>query len=141
MLKDLKLLDKMEQKVNKVKSIVQQYAAMGDYFREGNRDFMTFFEELTDRLRAVPHPTVHIMRTCPGLIRQLQGYMWDSWASVRAREEKGAKDRPKAVNDDFVSCMKYLVNARVPFADPADVKAKIAAALDSRWRAYREATA
>lgn len=132
---------KVEAKVMNTKSVVQQYAALGLYFKEGNRDFMTFFEEFTDRLRAVPHPTIHIFRTCPGLIRQLQGYMWDSWANVRAREEKGVKDRPKAVNDDFVSCMKYIVNAHIPFTDPVEVRAKLTAQLNSRWQKWREAQA
>lgn len=141
----LRLIDptfaKIEAKVMNTKSVVQQYSDIGLYFKEGNRNFMTFFNEITDRLRALPHTTIHIMRSCPGLIRQIQSYMWDSWASVRAREEKGAKDRPKAVNDDFVSCLKYIANANVPYTDPATVKAQLAAQLNSRWQRFREATA
>jgi hypothetical protein len=141
----LRLIDptfaKVEAKVMNTKSVVQQYSSLGLYFREGNRDFMTFFEEFTDRLRALPHPTLHVMRSCPGLIRQIQGYMWDSWAGARAREDKGVKDRPKAVNDDFVSCMKYIINARVPFINPDEVKAQVAARLNARWQRFREAQA
>lgn len=141
----LRLIDptfaKVEAKVMNTKSVVQQYSDLGLYFREGNRDFMTFFEEFTDRLRAVPHPTVHVFRDCVGLIRQIQGYMWDSWASSRAREEKGTKDRPKAVNDDFVSCAKYIINARVPFTDAAQVKKQITAQLNARWARWRAAQA
>lgn len=141
----LRLIDptfaKVEQKVMATRSVVQQYADLGLYFREGNRDFMTFFNEITDRLRAVPHTTIHILRTCPGLISQLQNYMWDSWASVRAREEKGAKDRPKAVKDDFISCLKYLANARVPNVNPDTVKSQLSAQLNARWAAQRAAEA
>lgn len=141
----LRLIDptfaKVEAKVMNTKSVVQQYSGLGLYFREGSRDFMTFFEEFTDRLRALPHPTVHISRACSGLIRQLQGYMWDSWAGVKAREEKGTKDRPKAINDDFVSCMKYIVNSHVPFTDPAEIKRQVSAQLNARWQRQREAQA
>jgi len=141
----LRLIDptfaKLEQKVLGQKSVVQQYAAIGLYFKEGNRDFMTFFNEITDRFRALPHPTIHILRSCPGLIRQVQSYMWDSWASVRAREEKGAKDRPKAINDDFVSCMKYLANTHVPGVDPDKVRFQLAGLNKRRWDRLRAATA
>lgn len=132
---------KVEQRVMGTKSVVQQYADLGLHFISGNRDFMTFFNEITDRLRAVPHPTIHIFRTCPGLIQQLQGYMWASWASVRAREEKGAKDRPKAVNDDFVSCLKYIANSRIPNVDPQKVRAQLNQLLSDRWRTMKQATA
>jgi hypothetical protein len=124
---------KMEQKVMGMKSVVQQYAQLGLYFREGNRDFMTFFNEITDRLRALPHPTIHIFRTCPGLIRQIQGYMWDSWASAKARDDKGVKDRPKAKNDDFVSCMKYLANTNVPSTNPIQVRDTLRSLQAERW--------
>lgn len=140
----LRLIDptfaKVDQKVVNTKSVVQQYADLGIYFQMGNRDFMTFFNEVTDRFRALPHPTIHILRTCPGLIRQIQGYMWDSWANVRAREEKGVKDKPKAVNDDYISCLKYIANATVPNVDPAQVKRQLNAMLHQKWQQYREAT-
>lgn len=141
----LRLIDptfaKVEQKILGQKSVVQQYASLGLFFQEGNRDFMTFFNEVTDRLRALPHPTIHIFKTCPGLIRQLQSYMWDSWASLRAREEKGVKDRPKATNDDYISCLKYLANTSVPSVDPAKVKRDVTAMLNARWDQMRRATA
>jgi hypothetical protein len=141
----LRLIDptfaKMEQKVIGQKSVFQQYADLGLYFREGNRDFMTFFNEITDRFRALPHTTVHIFKTCPGLIRQLQSYMWDSWSSLKAREEKGAKDRPKATNDDFISCMKYIANTNVPNVDPDKVRDQLAGLNNSRWQRLRAATA
>jgi hypothetical protein len=141
----LRLIDptfaKVEQRVLGQKSVVQQYAQLGLYFQEGNRDFMTFFNEITDRLRALPHPTIHVFKSCPGLIRQLQNYTWDSWASLRAREEKGAKDRPKAVNDDFISCLKYLANTNVPSLDPARVKKDVTAMLNARWERMRQAAA
>lgn len=141
----LRLIDptfaKVEQKVLGQKSVVQQYAGLGLFFQEGNRDFMTFFNEITDRFRALPHPTIHIFKTCPGLIRQLQSYMWDSWASLKAREDKGAKDRPKATNDDFISCLKYLANTNVPSLDPDKVKKDVAAMLNARWDKMRQATA
>jgi hypothetical protein len=141
----LRLIDptfaKVEQRVMNMKSVVQQYADLGLYFREGNRDFMTFFNEITDRFRALPHTTVHIFKTCPGLIRQLQSYMWDSWSSLKAREDKGAKDRPKATNDDFISCMKYISNTNVPNVDPAKVRDQLASLNNSRWQRLRQATA
>jgi hypothetical protein len=141
----LRLIDptfaKVEQKVMGTKSVVQQYQGLGLYFREANRDFMTFFNEITDRFRALPHTTIHIFRTCPGLIRQLQSYMWDSWASVKAREDRGAKDRPKATNDDFISCLKYIANTRVPNVDPAQVRNKLAAMNQARWDRERQASA
>jgi len=132
---------KVEQKVVNTRSVVQQYAELGLYFREGNRDFMTFFNEVTDRIRAVPHPTIHIFRSCPGLIRQIQGYMWDSWASVKAREERGAKDRPKATNDDFVSCLKYLANTKIPNVDPLQVRHQLQALTADRWNRMKQAMA
>jgi hypothetical protein len=141
----LRLIDptfaKVEQKVIGQKSVFQQYADLGLYFREGNRDFMTFFNEITDRFRALPHTTIHIFKTCPGLIRQLQSYMWDSWSSMKAREDKGAKDRPKATNDDFISCMKYIANTNVPNVDPDKVRAQLAGLNNSRWQRLRAATA
>jgi len=139
----LRLIDptfaKVEQKVIGQKSVVQQYAQLGLYFREGNRDFMTFFNEFTDRLRAVPHPTIHIFKTCPGFIRQIQSYMWDSWASAKARDEKGVKDRPKATNDDYVSCMKYLANTNIPSVDPLKVSQAVHALNAARWRSMEAA--
>lgn len=138
----LRLIDptfaKVEQKVVGTKSVVRQYQEMGLYFREANRDFMSFFNLMTDRLVAEPHPTIHFSRDCPGLIRQFQGYMWDAWASSRAREEKGAKDRPKNVRDDFVSCSKYIINADVQFIDEEKVKA-FRGQLERRWAEQQSA--
>lgn len=141
----LRLIDptfaKVEQKVVGTKSVVQQYSELGLYFLEGNRNFMSFFNDITDRLRAEPHHTFHVFQSCAGLVRQFEGYMWDAWASVKAREEKGAKDKPKAVNDDFLSCLKYISNANVPFQDPVEVKRKLTAQLNARWQRQREAMA
>ena len=126
---------KVEHKTLKQKSIFRQYAELGVYFKEGNRDFMTFFEEFTDRLRAVPHPTIHIFRTCPELVRQLKNYTWDSYMSPRAREERGVRDRPKAVDDDFISCLKYIVSAHIPRQSPEELRGQIRSHLERRWAA------
>lgn len=126
---------KVEHKTLKQKSIFRQYAELGVYFKEGNRDFMTFFEEMTDRLRAVPHPTIHIFRTCQGLINQLRSYTWDSYISPRAREERGAKDKPKPVNDDFISCLKYILTAHIPKQSLAEARNQAMGMLNKRWAA------
>lgn len=132
----LRLIDptfaKVEQKVVGTKSVVKIFKNYGLFFREANRNFMTFFNEFSDRLVAEPEPTVHIFRTCPGFINQLKSWVWASWASVRAREEKGAKDKPKAVNDDYISCSKYLVNANVPYINDEEVKL-FKQQLKNRW--------
>ena len=134
----LRLIDptfaKVEQKVIGAQSVVDQFKALGLVFQPGNRDFMTFFEEMTDRLKDVPAPTVHIFRSCSGLIRQLEQYSWDSYNSSRARSEKGMRDRPKPVNDDFISCVKYIVNAKIPYYNVSEVKKSLVATLQNRWK-------
>jgi hypothetical protein len=110
---------KIQQNIIGQKCVKDMFRDYGVYFREADRDFMTFFNAFTDMLVDEPEPRVHIFRSCPGLIRQLQHYVWDSWASSRAREEKGVRDKPKAKDDDYIDCLKYIVNSN---ARPVDMK-------------------
>jgi hypothetical protein len=104
---------KIEYKTFGQKSIGQIYREFGLFFRDGNSDFNSFFQTFTDMLLDVPEPRIHIFRSCPNFIRQIEGLNWDSWASLRAREEKGIKDRPKKLDDDYVDCAKYLINSNL----------------------------
>lgn len=104
----------------------------GLHFKEANRDFMTFFNRFTDMLVEEPESTVHVFRSCVGFIDQVEHYMWESWASSRAREEKGVKNRPKKINDDYVDNAKYLINSNLKFANK-DVGFAITAQLEKRW--------
>jgi len=124
---------RVEQKVVGTKSVVDQFSENGLFFINGNRDFMTFYNEMTNKLKDVPHPTIHIFRTCPGLISQLDQYTWDSYVGAKAREERGVKDKPKPINDDFISCLKYILNARVPYVDVSKTKTELTTRLRARW--------
>jgi|Deesub1362A_J573_1020465.scaffolds.fasta_scaffold00107_74 hypothetical protein len=123
---------KVEQKTLGIKSIHELYRRQGLFFKTANRDFNTFFHRFSDMLAEVPEPMVHIFQSCPEFIFQLKTYTWDSWASLRAREEKGRKDRPKKVNDDFIDCAKYIINANVKHVELEDIKA-YRAQLERRW--------
>jgi len=123
---------KIDQNVLGSKSVHNLYREYGIYFREANRDFNSFFNMFTDMLVDQPEPTVHFFRNCIGTIRQFQNYTWDSWASQRAREERGAKDRPKKVDDDYVDCAKMLINSDVRPENPLEYKA-FRDRLNERW--------
>jgi len=123
---------KIDQNVLGQKSVKRLFEECGLMFREASRDFNTFFHLFTDRLAEEPEPTIHILRTLPNLIRQISNYSWESWASLRARQEKGEKDRPKKVDDDFVDCAKYIINSNIRYVDPSAIK-RFQSKLKQRW--------
>lgn len=106
----------------------------GLHYEIGKRDDPAFIDRLRDMLVDVPEPTIHIFRSCPNLIRQIENAMWDAYASPKAREEKGAKDKRKAVDDDFLSCLKYIINARLRYIDANKLSA-FRDVLQQRWQA------
>jgi hypothetical protein len=133
---NLRLMDptfgKVEQNIFGGENLFKMFRNLGLFFREGNRDRMVFWQQLTDRLVDFPHPTFHVFRSCPHTIRQISNLRWDSWASPRARAEKGPKDRWKKVDDDFVDCTKFILNSNVKPANLANVRAQRQAILASR---------
>ncbi len=123
---------KQEQRIIGAKSVQTMFRECGLHFREADRTFMPFYNSLNDMLVSLPDPTFLILRSCPRCIEQIDGMMWDSWASAKARLEKGAKDKPRDVNNDFSDCIKYIVNAHYrPINKEAISNAR--AALMQRW--------
>lgn len=123
---------KIEQKALGQKSVKDIFRDYGLHFREASRDFDTFFHKMTDKLVDEPEPSVHWFNNCINSIRQMEAYSWESWASSRAREERGVKNKPKKVDDDYVDCEKYIMNSNV---HPVDIK-KVHAFQDElreRW--------
>lgn len=118
------------------KSVKDLFRDYGLGFQEADRTFITFFNGFSDKMVEEPEPSIKIFRSCPGLIRQLNHYVWDSWASSRAREEKGVKDKPKKTDDDFVDCLKYIINANVtPQTFTTKMMQSFKSRLESRWKA------
>jgi len=115
----LRLIDptfaKVQLNVIGQRSIKDLFRENGMFFREADREFFPFFEKFTDMLVDFPEPTVHITRNCPGLIRQLQRYSWESWGNARARAERGEKNKPKKVDDDYIDCIKYIINTNIAY--------------------------
>lgn len=118
-------------------SVLDMFRRNGIYFRTADRTFITFFNKMTDMLVDVPEPKIHIFRSCPNTIRQMKDYTWEAWASIRARQEKGTKDKPKKVDDDFVDNLKYIINSGVKPIDMGQISAH-RAELNRRWQAEKE---
>lgn len=114
---------KMEQRIIGAKSVRDMFRDCGLFFREADRAFMPFYNTFKDMLVTVPDPMVHIFRSCPQTIQQIETMMWDSWASAKARNEKGAKDKPRDTNNDFSDCLKYIVNAHYRPISRENIKA------------------
>jgi hypothetical protein len=101
------------------RTMVEHQSSVQDMLREcglfcieANRDFNFFYNQFGDMLADDP-PSVHIFRTLPNLVRQINNAAWDTYASSRQRAERGAKDKPKKKDDDYRDCMKYIVNANI----------------------------
>jgi len=125
---------KMQQNIIGQKSLRDMFRSFGLMFQEADRTFITFFNNFTDRLVEVPNPSIKIFNTCEGLIRQIGHYVWDSWASSWAREEKGVKDKPKKVDDDFIDCLKFILNSNVtPIQIRKETMSAYKDVLKQRW--------
>ena len=127
---------KVDLNVVRSKSVKDMFRDQGLYFREASREFVTFYEKFTDALVDFPETSVHFLRSCPNLIRQILHLTWESWNSSRAREERGVKNKPKKVDDDFVDCMKYIYNANVKPPNMDQLKT-YQRDLEQRWAENR----
>jgi hypothetical protein len=123
---------KVEYNIVGAKCIKDQFRDCGLHFRDASDNFDPFFQDMTDRLVEEPEPSVHFFESCPNLIRQMQGAMWDSWASQRAREEKGVKDRPKKIDDDFRQCAMFIMNSNIKPINKTEMAA-FRRQLEKRW--------
>lgn len=112
-----------------VKDVLRDY---GLHFVEADRSFDLFYNKFGDMLVEEPEPTVHIFRPCINCVRQIGNAVWDTYASGRARSERGPKDRPKKTDDDYRDCMKYIINANVQHVDMKQVNA-FRDNLKQRW--------
>lgn len=122
---------KVKQVQLKGKSILDLFRDSGLYYREAIRDFPPFFDEMTERLASDP-PGFLITEDCPNTIRQLQNLRWEAYASPKAREEKGAKDRPKDVDNDLVDDIKYTINSKTRYVDPSFIN-RLKNTISRRW--------
>lgn len=113
---------KIKQAIIGQKSVKDLFRDNGVLFRDADRAFLPFFNQMTDRLVDLPNPTVHIFRSCPGFIRQMENWMWEPWASPHARAEKGVKNKPKSVDDDYLDCSKYIMNANIRQVDLGEIR-------------------
>ncbi len=118
------------------KSVKDLFRDNGLNFLEGDRTFATFKHRMDDMLVDEPEPTFHIFRSCPNTIRQVGNYTWDSWASRKARSEKGKKDKPKKKDDDYVDCCKMILNSNLRYIDMGQFTA-IRSHLESKWKENR----
>jgi hypothetical protein len=122
---------KVKQSQLKGKSILDLFRDNGLYYREAIRDFAPFFDDMTERLTSDP-PRYLITEDCPQTIRQIQNLRWEAYASPRAREEKGSKDRPKDVDNDLVDCVKYILNGKTRHIDPTFIN-RLKSEVERRW--------
>jgi len=117
-------------------SIGKIFRDCGLFFRDGNSDFNAFFQTLNDLLVDYPEPKFHVTANCEEFIQQIEGLTWESWASLRAREEKGSKDRPKKVRDDYTDCCKYILNSNIRPIDRQAI-ASFRQGLEQKWAEQR----
>ena len=117
-------------------SIGKIFRDCGLFFRDGNSDFNSFFQTFRDMLVDYPEPRVHITANCEEFIWQIENATWESWASLRAREEKGSKDRLKKVNDDYLDCAKYILNSNIRPIDRQAI-ASFRQGLEQKWAEQR----
>lgn len=108
---------KIQQNILNQKTIKDLLRDYGLHFVEADRNFDLFYNKFGDMLVEEPTPTVHIFRPCINCIRQINNAVWDTYASGRARAERGPKDRPKKTDDDYRDCMKYIINANIHHVD------------------------
>lgn len=118
------------------KSVRDIFRDNGLFFTEGDRSFPQFKHRVDDMLVDEPDPTFHIFRSCPNFIRQMHNYTWDSWASRKARSEKGKKDKPKKKDDDYIDCAKMILNSNLRYVDINQFVA-IRSHLENKWKEGR----
>lgn len=130
---------KIEQSILGAKSVNDLFKDYGLWFNEADRRFDTYFHRVKDMLVEEPETTFHILRNCPGFIRQMKNATWDSWGSARARAERGAKDKLKKGDDDYLDNSKYIINAPVAYGMLNDASiATYRSQLNKRWQRQRE---
>jgi hypothetical protein len=127
---------KVEQAILGAKNVKDLFKDYGMWFMEADRRFDTYYHKVTDMLVEQPEPTFHIFRSCPGFIRQMKNATWDTWGSAKARSERGAKDKLKKIDDDFLDCSKYIINSPLRHIDMTQVN-NYRADLNRRWAQRR----
>jgi len=124
---------KIEQAALGAKCVKDIYRDYGLFFLEADRNKDVFIDKVRMMLVEIPETSFHIFRTCPGTIRQISKYAWESWASSKARAERGAKNTPKKTDDDYVDDMKYILNSNVRYYSNIDQTKSYQATLHKRW--------
>jgi len=124
---------KVEQAALGAKCVKDIYRDYGLFFVEADRNKDVFIDRVRIMLVEIPETYFHIFKDCGGTIRQISKYSWESWASSRIRAERGAKNTPKKVDDDFLDCMKYILNANIRYYSNIDQTKSYQAVLQKRW--------
>jgi hypothetical protein len=127
---------KVEYNIVGAKSIKDQLRDCGLHFRDASDNFETFFQTMTDKLVDEPEPSIHFFESCPNLIRQMENATWDSWASRRARDERGVKNRPKKFDDDFRQIAMFILNSNIRPIDREAINA-FRKELEMKWEEGR----
>jgi len=124
---------KIEQAALGAKCVKDIYRDYGLAFMEADRNKDIFIDRVRIMLVEIPETSFHVFRTCSGTIRQISKYAWESWASNKARAERGAKNTPKKVDDDFVDLTKYILNSNARYYSNIDQVRPFQATLRKRW--------
>lgn len=130
---------KVEHAILGAKNVKDLFKDYGLWFNEADRRFDIYHDRVMDMLVEEPETTFHILRSCPGLIRQMKNATWDSWGSAKARAERGAKDKLKKIDDDYLDCSKYIINSPAFHGMINDASIAVyRSQLNKRWQRQRE---
>lgn len=91
-------------------SIQVEYSLRGVYIAEGNNNVEVGINKMQQYI-GIPgtaNPMWTISSECPTLIKNMQRYRWDEWASRKQAEKNEVKQTPKKKDDHDIDSCRYF---------------------------------
>ncbi len=102
-------------------NIRERFGSEGLYFRNAyKQNKEAGFDAIHDalKLRGLdPRPSLVVFNTCRHVKRNMQNFVWDSWANSRAQDKSGDKQEARKIWDDFIDCIRYIYQARLNYTN------------------------
>lgn len=97
-------------------NVRKEFMRHGIFLQRANNDFPLGLSRVKKALRPefIPMfkkkiPRLMISRWCDNTLFEFDHYQWDNFR--RPKEEVGEKQKVKKVHDDFMDCLRYIMNA------------------------------
>ena len=91
---------------NELHSIIDEYRDFGLSFQPADNTVLAGINRVNE---AFKNDKLAIFKTCPNLIREIQGY---KWKRLKYTESKNQPDEPLKKDDHACDCLRYMVMSR-----------------------------